>query len=103
MDSKGKVIRQFQSRHMALGVQRGDEFDVCTESMEWKNESSLVLYSDGLADAENALGEKFGDTGIVAILLASNSHQDLKDAVVKHLDGAAAIDDISLATIKLKK
>lgn len=101
-DKAGGVIRQFRSRHMALGIRHGDEFDAGTEIVKWDDECRLTLYSDGLADAKNESGVVFGEEGIVAALSCPDSHRELKNAVIAHLDGCMANDDISLATIKLQ-
>ncbi len=101
-ESSGKVTRKFQAQHMALGILRGDEFDASTEAFQWSDECCLTLYSDGLADAANAAGEEFGEKGIIAALQNNNSHLSLKQEVLKHLDGNVAVDDISLATIRLR-
>ena len=101
-DSSRKVTRKFKSQHMALGIRRGDEFDASTASFKWHDGCCLTLYSDGLADAENAAGEEFGEEGIVAVLHSNNPHESLKQAVLKHLGENGAGDDISLATIRLR-
>ncbi len=101
-DSSGKVVHKFQSQHMALAIQRGDEFDAATTSFKWHDGCCLTLHSDGLADAANAAGEEFGEQGIIAALHSNNSHLSLKQAVLKHLGENGAADDISLATIRLQ-
>jgi serine phosphatase RsbU (regulator of sigma subunit) len=100
-DGEGKVTKQFSSRHMALGIRAADEFDASTEVFEWDANSTLTLYSDGLADVENAAGQKFGEDGILAALRCVEPHQELKNLLIAHLHGVEANDDISLATIKL--
>ncbi|MGV8934948.1 MAG: PP2C family protein-serine/threonine phosphatase [Gallionellaceae bacterium] len=100
-DSAGEVTKQFGSRHMALGIRQDDEFDASTEVYEWDANSTLTLYSDGLADVENAADEKFGGEGILAALRCADAHQELKRSLIAHLHGVEANDDISLATIKL--
>jgi serine phosphatase RsbU (regulator of sigma subunit) len=100
-DKSGRVTHKFKSRHMALGVMRGDDFDAGTESFSWSDAGSLVLFSDGLVDATNATGAEFGEEGIVSALQCGSSHQYLKVAIAAHLGGQGANDDISLATVIL--
>lgn len=101
-DSAGNVTRQFKSRNMALGIMRGDDFDATTESMQWRDECCLVLYSDGLADAVSVSGVAFGEEAIMAAIYGNSSHQSLKAAITAHLGGKGSNDDISLATVRLK-
>jgi two-component system, HptB-dependent secretion and biofilm response regulator len=101
-DSAGNVTRQFKSRNMALGIMRGDEFDATTETMQWTDECSLTLYSDGLADAVSVSGVEFGAEAIMAAIYGKNSHLSLKAAISAHLGGKGSNDDISLATVRLK-
>jgi len=100
-DSSGKVTRKFKSRHLSLGILRGNDFDAGTETYSWSEERYLTLYSDGLADATNATGDEFGEEGILKALKCDSSHQCLKVAITAHLGGLGANDDISLATVKL--
>ncbi len=101
-DSSGAVSHQFESRHMALGICREDDFDASTETFVWRDACCLTLYSDGVTDAENAAGVKFGEKGIVEALKNTNSHLALQKAVIKHINDIAPSDDISLATIYLQ-
>ena len=97
----GKVNKKFNSRHLAPGVIRGNDFDASTESYKWSDEICLTLYSDGLAEAINDEGLEFGEKGIIAALKRDCSHQSLKTAVMEHVGQHGASDDISLATVKL--
>lgn len=101
-DSAGNVTHQFKSRNMALGIMRGNEFDATPETMQWTDEASLTLYSDGLADAVSVSGVEFGEEAITAALYGKNSHQSLKAAITAHLGGRGSNDDISLATVRLR-
>lgn len=100
--ANGKVIKEFKSRHLAPGIMRGKDFDSSTESIHWKDECCLTLYSDGLADAINADGMEFGGKGIIAALQRECSHKSLKTAIKEHIGQHGASDDISLATVKLQ-
>ena len=79
-----------------------DAFDSSTELFRWAQDCSLILYSDGLADAQSERNVDFGKENIIDSILGSGSpHQSLKDAVLAHLGGHDANDDISIATITL--
>lgn len=102
LDDKGNPMRQFKSRHPAVGVLAVDDFDADTEFFQWDQEGWLICYSDGLTDAANAQGKDFGMERVIAALQGSDPYQSLKQAVAAHLDGHAAHDDISLAAVRLR-
>ncbi|MDO9053897.1 MAG: SpoIIE family protein phosphatase [Gallionella sp.] len=60
-----------------------------------------MLHSDGLVDAQNAQHENFGEERLIASMRGHRSHYSLKEAVLTHLDGRDAGDDISIDTISL--
>lgn len=102
LDGEGNAVCTFKSRHPAIGMLRGDEFDAGTEIYQWDKENWLMCYSDGLTDAANAQGVEFGAERVLAALHDSNPYQSLKQAVTTHLDGHAAHDDISLVVVNLE-
>jgi len=103
LNGDGAVTHEFTSCHLALGILMDDAFDSTTELLHWDHDCWLTLYSDGLADAQNEQGIDFGKKGIIGTLLGCKTpHQSLKDAVLAHLDGRDACDDISIATIALQ-
>ena len=102
LNEEGNPTRQFQSRHPAVGILRGDNFDASTELYQWNKEGWLVCYSDGLSEATNAQAEDFGTERIIASLHGNTPFHSLKQAVTDHLDGYAAHDDISLAIVALQ-
>ena len=101
LDAAGEVTRKFTSRHLALGILKDEAFDSATELFRWDQNGWLTLYSDGLADAQNDQGVDFGEECIIGFLRGNYPHQSLKDAVLTHLGGRDANDDISIATISL--
>lgn len=101
LDQSGEIINSFQSRHCALGIMGDDEFESTTEIFQWHETCSLMLHSDGLIDAQNDRGEDFGTERIIASMRGNKPHHSLKDAVLAHLGGRDASDDISIATISL--
>lgn len=100
-DADGAVVRRFESRHMAMGICRGDVFDASSELLQWNESFTLTLYSDGALDAGNAQGVSFGEQRVLATLRQTDTHAALQTALLAHLAGNAPRDDISLATIKL--
>lgn len=101
--AQASVFRRFESCHPALGMLRDGELSVSTELFNWHEDGSITLYSDGLIDAKNANGEIFGDERMLFSLGGGNPHHALKQAVLAHLNGQDAHDDISIATIHLHR
>ncbi len=66
----------------------------------------LVVYSDGLTDAENPAGEEFGEARLRELILAHgrNGAQALEDSLLAELDrftrGAAQTDDITFVLVE---
>jgi serine phosphatase RsbU (regulator of sigma subunit)/anti-sigma regulatory factor (Ser/Thr protein kinase) len=69
----------------------------------------IVLYSDGVTEAENASGKVFGMEGLADVLFAAHPApatailQTILDAVEAHRQGHPAKDDITVLVIKLSQ
>ena len=67
---------------------------------------TLVLFTDGLVEAENLAGEELGDEAITAVVrqLAQSPVEDLFEAILtttfKHMEGGGFKDDVTLVVIK---
>ena len=65
--------------------------------------NSVVLYSDGLIEAENADGKAFDESMLLDILKtdvnAAELRNNIVDAVTSHLNGGKAHDDMSLVVL----
>jgi len=77
-----------------------ESFDETTEFVSCEGNNAVVLYSDGLIEAENAAGVAFDEDMLLDVLKtevnASTLRNNIVDAVTSHLDGEKAHDDISL-------
>ncbi len=66
----------------------------------------MVLYTDGLTDAENPAGENFGEARLAAALLeaAGHSADDILNHIVNRVEafgeGVAPFDDLTLVVVK---
>ncbi|MBE7421449.1 MAG: SpoIIE family protein phosphatase [Zoogloeaceae bacterium] len=93
----------FASTHLPLGLADDDAFDESVESCAFDPGSRLVLFSDGLTEAENAAGEAFGEERLARLLTGNPPGwrmRQVKDAVAEHLAGVSAHDDISLVLVR---
>jgi phosphoserine phosphatase RsbU/P len=85
------------------------EFGFEEESVPLEEDSTLVIYSDGVTEAMNAEEEQFGDDRIAAVLdehkhaPASEIIDHLVAAVKKHAAGHPQSDDITVVVMRRKK
>lgn len=98
-----EVIHKFESKHLSLGILPDESFDGITEFASCKGNNSIVLYSDGLVEAENHNGQAFDENMLLDILKTEIEAEKLRDniveAVTSHLDGEKAHDDMSLIVL----
>ena len=101
-DRWGRPAHEFVSTQLPLGIVDNREIDASPVSFTWDKESQLVLFSDGLVEAENVAGQQFGKAGLIAG--AANKapgerFEAILAALASHLGAAVAADDISLMVI----
>ena len=98
-----EVVKKFDSNHLALGILPNESFDGKTEFICCEGNNTIVLYSDGLIEAENSEGVTFDENMLLDVLKTDNSAATLRnnivDAVTEHLDGGKAHDDMSLIVV----
>jgi two-component system, HptB-dependent secretion and biofilm response regulator len=98
LNDQGQVIRRFKSLNLPLGVASDNEFDSECESMTARPGQRLLLYSDGLVEAENVRGELFGYEHLERNLEQSsdaNLLEGLQAALQAHLGECPPHDDLS--------
>ena len=90
-----------------IGLWPGLEYE--GEEIEYLSDRIMLLYTDGLNEAENCQQEQFGDDRIVEVLtsLSSSSCHDiveaLKDDTDRFRDGAEQNDDLTLMAFRVTK
>ncbi|MCX7176903.1 MAG: fused response regulator/phosphatase [Proteobacteria bacterium] len=103
LDPDGQVRRRLASVHLALGIaDLSDPATTAVERVEWSAGSQFMLYSDGLMDAENAVGAAFGMERIVAALAGTPRQERLErlqQSLAEHVDAKLPHDDISVLLI----
>ena len=100
-DSSGDISYAFKLGDLPLGV-LDSTFAAQTEIFQWHEQSQLVIYSDGISEAENENGEPFGDIGLINAIKdapAGERFEGLRVAVNKHLGVRHALDDMSLLIV----
>jgi PAS domain S-box-containing protein len=103
VNAEGQVVQRFRSAHLPLGIVPQTLEDMHVECFEWSEPCQLVLCSDGLTEAESPFGEPFGLDGLERALLHSRAEcrvDDLRAALVQHLERQPASDDVSLLVLE---
>ena len=97
LDDAGIVRQEFPSRNLPLGILDTNEIETAPQIFSWAAPSQLVLYSDGLVEAEDAAGQQFGTNRMLAALGSGPGSLDrVKADLADHLESKAAQDDVSL-------
>lgn len=94
----GVVERTFPANSFPLGIV-GEGFPASTQIYQWQHDGHLILFSDGLLEAENHQGTPFGFERLSAALEGA-AHERRFDSLVEHLHEhlgeQRAHDDVSL-------
>ena len=103
LSNEDNRIEALQSSGMPLGI--SEESDWTTSSTTIPNGSCVLLYTDGVIEAENQMGELFGQERILHILGERkwDSAQEIQDrlmvAVYEFVGSKAQLDDITLMVL----
>lgn len=99
------MVHQFNSRHLALGIQEDDDFDASVEELKLPENGSLFLYSDGLIEQENPKGNAYSKSRLIDVLL--NPDGNLLNSVLEsfsaHVGDANYTDDVSMCVIDINR
>ena len=105
IDAGGKMVREIQSTHLPLGIDDFDWRKSATETLAVPaGGGQLVLFSDGLIEAQNAAGEAFGMERLCAALAGVPGDRRLdaaKDAVARFMGQQLPHDDVTLLLVDL--
>ena len=97
------IVKKFNSEHLALGILPDVDFDGKTEFVCCEGNNAVVLYSDGLIEAESAEGKEFDEDMLIDVLKsdvdAVTLRNNIVEAVSTHLNGEKAHDDMSLVVL----
>lgn len=105
VNDRSEIMCEWQAAHPPLGIMHDSDFQSRTETFHWTKPGCLVLYSDGLVEAESITGERFGSDRLLQALTGNTDHEPfwhLVAAINKfmNLELRNAADDISIASIR---
>jgi sigma-B regulation protein RsbU (phosphoserine phosphatase) len=101
--------RQLESRGVPLGVLGDGDADYDETEVSLAPGDSLLLFSDGAVEVQNANGELLGSDGLITILKAldyprSRLHMErLQEGLLKFSDGIRLEDDVTFIEIRLAR
>lgn len=98
----GDVIQRFASKQLALGIIDTDAEMMETTAFSCAAGSQLLIFSDGLTEAENRDGKQFDVNALLAVVRSVPPYLRngaVRSALDRHLDGLSAHDDVSMLLI----
>jgi hypothetical protein len=103
LDNRGGISMRWRSRHPPLGIMPPDLFSGATESINYLHPGELVLFSDGISEAESPAGVQLTLQGLEALLGKAPRGQRLaalQDGLQRHLAGRQEHDDLSAIVVQ---
>jgi serine phosphatase RsbU (regulator of sigma subunit) len=101
---RGGDVRTLETTAMPVGLLEGAEFEVATERLEPGDK--VIVYSDGVSEAQNTTGEFFGKKRLRELAGAHAAegcraiHDAVQEAVAAFTEGAPQSDDITLLILE---
>jgi len=102
LDRAGGIVETWASTHLPLGVVDSGELDPEPERRPLRPDGQLVLFTDGAIEAIDDRGLAFGEPALLRVLCGAAPEARLdavRVAVVEHLAGRPANDDVTLALL----
>jgi len=102
----GNVSHIVASENMPLGIIKRREEDFELERMPLTEVKDIVMYTDGITEAENMDGEMYGEEALVKSFNADEGDsliEKVKYALNAYTQGRDQLDDISIMTVDVSK
>jgi two-component system, HptB-dependent secretion and biofilm response regulator len=101
----GKVVHEFKSRNMALGILDAEFFDANIETINLPSQGFVFTYTDGLSEQENNKREPFSAARILKIIAQQPPYliNELAAALETHAETTFYDDDVSMCVIDPRK
>ena len=99
----GNIECTIDSTHQALGIRSESKFDSKTAIVPINEHNKIYIYSDGLIEAKNRRGRKFGSKALKSMFpqaaLSDPPLHDLLDELEIYTIGVEQSDDISIVEV----
>jgi len=99
IDQHAKIKDRVPSSHIPLGIHATNKVDLDSVFIEVDAGDKVVFFTDGLMNAENVQGEKFGIQNMERILSQGKTFQAIQQSLLDHIADTNQVDDISLAEL----
>ena len=102
----GGELQTLEATGMPVGLMEAAEFGVAEERLAPGDK--VVIYTDGVTEAQNATGEFFGKRRLREIVAAhaaascQSLHDAIQQAVAEFTEGASQSDDITLVVLEFR-
>ena len=105
LDRRGHVVIELPSSHLPLGILDDDAFDADCEMIDTDGSAAVVLYSDGLIEAQDNAGAPFGKDRLRQCVMGPCAEIDARihGQLQRHLGGRPLHDDVSYLAIALDR
>ena len=101
VNGRGELLHAFASANLPLGV-LDKTFIAHPTLFHWEAPGYLLMFSDGLLDAENEEGAPFGSDGVQRTIIGAPPETwtaAIQEALRRHLGRRRAHDDLSLVIV----
>jgi|GEM_PF-2190371 len=100
----GEIKQRIKSDHLPLGVVTYKSSEIQCVDVPLQRGDSLYVYSDGLTDARNFIGEMFGQQRFEQLLMVATENgerlNDIRNTLERYINKMPANDDLSILQIK---
>ena len=100
-DQNGKLKEKIRSSNLALGISKDEDFNANIQTINFDQGDRIILYTDGLVEAKNLAGERFGSKRLDQIFELEQF--DVFDQIIvqsnQFQSGTEQLDDISIIEI----
>jgi serine phosphatase RsbU (regulator of sigma subunit) len=99
VDQHANIKDRVPSSHIPLGIHATNKVDLETVFLEVDAGDKVVFYTDGVINAEDTQGHKFGTQTLEKVLSQGHSFHAIQESLLKHIADTNQVDDMSLAEL----
>ena len=100
LDKDGSISRKLASTHMPLGVLKAHEFESDLVHFKMEPDQKILCYTDGVIEAENGLGEQFGQERLEEALTSGRAMIPTLFESVRKFANRNVGDDLSILAME---
>ena len=101
LDQEANIKYRVPSSHIPLGIHSNAKIDLETIFVEVAAGDKIVCCTDGVLNAKNSRGEKFGAQQFERVLMQGQNLPAVQQSIIEHIAGTEQLDDISIAELDI--